>query len=77
MIQNLMLFLAPEPLPQATPKSPPAVAAPAEPLHRDRRNALRFGVRVLGNAIGFGILFAACWFSIRVMEAAVTTAGAL
>ena len=67
MIQSLLLFLAPGNTPQATPTSPPAVARPVKPLVI-RRKDLKFGASVLGNTIGCGAIFAACWFSIQLMQ---------
>jgi len=67
MFQSLMMFLAPANISQATPHSPPAVVRPAEPPVK-RRNTLRFGVCVLGNTIGCGAIFAACWFSIQLIQ---------
>jgi len=66
MIQSFLLFLAPGNTPQATPTSPPAVARPVKPLVI-RRKDLKFGASVLGNTIGCGAIFAACWFSIQLM----------
>lgn len=72
MIQSFVMFFAPGQTPQATPTSPPAVAAPAQPLVRCRKSskraALKFGAGVLGNTIGCGAIFAACWFSIQLMQ---------
>jgi hypothetical protein len=65
-----MMFLAPANASQATPLSPPAVAQPAKPLVQIR-NALRFGASVLGNTIGCGVIFAACWFSVQLMQALI------
>jgi hypothetical protein len=67
MIQSLMLFLAPETTPQATLRPPPAVAVPAQPLAA-RRSSLLFGVRVLGNSLGFCALLGACWFFLQLMQ---------
>ena len=67
MHQSLWLFLAPENVPQATTNPPPAVARPAKPLI-NRRAEIRFAAAVLGNALGFGIIFAGCWFSIQLMQ---------
>jgi len=66
------MFLAPANASQATPCSPPAVARPAKPLARFR-NKLRFGASVLGNTIGCGAIFAACWLSIQLMQLLLTT----
>lgn len=67
MIQSLLLFLAPETTSQATHHSPPAVARPAKPLV-DCRKTLRFGISVLGNSVGFGVILVACWFSLQLMQ---------
>jgi hypothetical protein len=67
MLQNVLMFLAPANTSQATPSSPPAVASPARPLVRDR-SKLRFGAAVLGNTVGCGAIFAACWFSLQLMQ---------
>jgi len=73
MLQSLLLFLAPGNTSQATPTSPPAVARPAKPLVSPNfrvkcRKNLKFGASVLGNTIGCGAIFAACWFSIQLMH---------
>ena len=68
MLQSLIMFLAPESAPQATFRPPPAVAKPARPLV-SRRTALKFGVRVLGDTVGFVALLAGCWFSLQLMQA--------
>ena len=67
MLQNLLMFIAPENTSQATLSSPPAVARPAKPLVQHRKN-LKFGVSVLGNTIGFGAILAGCWFSVQLMQ---------
>jgi hypothetical protein len=67
MFQSLLLFLAPVSTSQATHHSPPAVARPPKPLV-DRRRKLRFGVSVLGNALGFGAILVTCWFSLQLMH---------
>jgi len=67
MIQHLILFLAPESSAmQATPNSPPAIKAPAPRFFRLKRGA-RFMAGVAGNAAGFGLLLAGCWFSLQLM----------
>jgi hypothetical protein len=71
MFQSFMMFLAPANTSQATPISPPAVAQPAKPLVQSR-SRLRFGASVLGNTIGCGAIFAACWFSIQLMQVLIT-----
>jgi hypothetical protein len=67
MFQSLLLFLAPGNTSQATPTSPPAVARPVKSLVKCRKD-LKFGASVLGNTIGCGAIFAACWFSIQLMN---------
>jgi len=68
MFESLMLFLVPANASQATQISPPpAVVRPAKPLVQ-RWSQLRFGASVLGNSIGCGAIFAACWFSIQLMQ---------
>ena len=67
MMQSLLLFLAPGNTSQATPTPPPAVARSVKPLVISRKD-LRFGASVLGNTIGCGAIFAACWFSIQLMH---------
>jgi len=67
MIQSLLMFLAAGNTSQATPTSPPAVAQPVSPLVKCRKD-LKFGASVLGNTIGCGAIFAACWFSIQLMH---------
>jgi len=71
MFQSLLLFLAPENTSQATPCSPPAVVRTAKPLVPGR-SKLRFGFSVLGNTIGCGAIFAACWFSVQLMQVLIT-----
>ncbi|MBT8047302.1 MAG: hypothetical protein HKN57_04435 [Xanthomonadales bacterium] len=72
MIQSFLMFLAPAQAPQARPISPPAVVRPAEPLTRRgvkrNRGSLRFGASVLANTVGCGAMFAACWFSVQLMQ---------
>lgn len=67
MLQSVLLFLAPASPSQATPSSPPVVPAPVRPLVRVR-NRIRFGIAVLGNTVGCGVIFAACWFSLQLMQ---------
>jgi hypothetical protein len=67
MIQSFLMFLAPGNTSQATSTSPPAVARPVKPLVKCRKD-LKFGASVLGNTIGCGAIFAACWFSIQLMH---------
>jgi len=68
MIQHLTLFLAPESgAMQATPNSPPAVKAPASRFCRVKKGAW-FMAGVAGNAAGFGMLLAGCWFSLQLMQ---------
>jgi hypothetical protein len=67
MFESLILFLAPGNTSQATPTSPPAVARSVKPLVLCRKD-LKFGASVLGNTIGCGAIFAACWFSIQLMH---------
>lgn len=68
MNQHLTLFLAPENgVTQATPNSPPAVEMPA-PRVRRAMNGARFVAGVVGNAAGFGLLLAGCWFSVQLMS---------
>jgi hypothetical protein len=71
MFQSLLMFLVPANTSQATPNSPPAVARPAKPLVQFR-SRLRFGASVLGNTIGCGAIFAACWFSVQLMQVLIT-----
>jgi len=68
MFQSLLMFLVPANASQATPNSPPADVRPAKPLVQIR-SKVRFGASVLGNTIGCGAIFAACWFSIQLMHA--------
>ncbi len=72
MLQSLMLFLAPAAsasaaTTQAARFSPPAAAAlaPAEPGRRWA--SLRFLARVIGSAMGFAVLFAGSWLTLRLM----------
>ena len=74
MFHSLMLFLAPAAAaPQAIETSPPAVAGPAaeRPGERGagRAASLGFALRVIGDAIGFAVLFAGCWFAVSVLAA--------
>jgi len=71
MLQSVLMFLAPANAPQATHYSPPAVTRPAKP-RVPFRNKLRFGISVLGNTIGCGLIFAACWFSLQLMQLVIT-----
>ena len=71
MFQSLLMFLAPENASRATSCSPPAVARTVKPLVPGW-SKLRFGVSVLGNTIGCGAIFAACWFSVQLMQALIT-----
>jgi hypothetical protein len=72
MIPSFLMFLAPGNPTQATPTSPPAVASPAGPLVPSQKSlkkgSIKFGATVLGNAIGCGAIFAACWFSLQLMQ---------
>jgi len=67
MLQSVLMFLVPANASQATHYSPPAVTRPAKPLVRFRKQ-LRFGIGVLGNTIGCSLIFAACWFSLQLMQ---------
>ena len=68
MIHHSILFLAPEgSVPQATTTSPPAVHAPAR-RPRQAWKKIRFMAGVVGNAAGFGMLLAGCWFSLQLMQ---------
>jgi hypothetical protein len=78
MFHSLMLFLAPAAAaPQAIETSPPAVAGPAAERPRVRMGgraagrvaSLGFALRVIGDAIGFAVLFAGCWFAVSVLAA--------
>ncbi|MGD8346298.1 MAG: hypothetical protein PVI83_03570 [Lysobacterales bacterium] len=73
MIHHSILFLAPEgSVPQATTTSPPAVQTPARrPLHAWKK--IRFVAGVAGNAAGFGMLLAGCWFSLQLISVFVVT----
>jgi len=33
-----------------------------------KKDSIKFGATVLGNAIGCGAIFAACWFSLQLMQ---------
>jgi hypothetical protein len=76
MFQSLMLFLAPGTDPvatavdsraQSTQPSPPAVARPTPLCARGRVPALCFCARVIGNALGFAVLFSGCWLTLQLM----------
>ena len=68
MIHHSILFLAPEgSVPQATTTSPPAVPTPAR-RPRQAWEKIRFVAGVVGNAAGFGMLRAGCWFSLQLMQ---------
>lgn len=72
MFQSLMLFLAPAATPsaattQAARFSPPAAAALAAAEPGRRRASLRFLARVIGSAVGFAVLFAGSWLTLRLM----------
>ena len=68
MNQHLTLLLAPDNgVTQATPSSPPAVKKPAPRIRRAMKGA-RFVAGVVGNAAGFGLLLAGCWFSVQLMH---------
>ena len=74
MFHSLMLFLAPAAAtPQAIETSTPADAGPAaeRPGERGpgRAASLGFALRVIGDAIGFAVLFAGCWFAVSVLAA--------
>jgi hypothetical protein len=74
MFHSLMLFLAPAATaPQAIETSPPAVAGPAAERPKARMGgrvaSLGFALRVIGDAIGFAVLFAGCWFAVSVLAA--------
>lgn len=74
MFHSLLLFLAPAATaPQAIETSPPAVAGPVaeRPKGRlaGRLAALGFALRVIGDAIGFAVLFAGCWYLIALLAA--------
>ena len=71
MLQSVLMFLAPANASQATHYSPPAVTRPAKPLVPFRKK-LRFGINVLGNSIGCGLIFTACWFSLQLMQLVLT-----
>ncbi|MDT8319685.1 MAG: hypothetical protein RQ826_04090 [Xanthomonadales bacterium] len=69
MIQSLMMFFAtPEP-PQATVLKPSAVPVALRCAQRRAKQSLRFAVSVVVNAVGFGALVGACWFSLQLMQA--------
>ena len=72
MIHHSILFLAPEgSVPQATTTSPPAVPTPAR-RPRQAWKKIRFVAGVVGNAAGFGMLLAGCWFSLQLMQGIMT-----
>ena len=79
MFHSLMLFLAPAAAPQAIETSPPAVAglAAERPQYKagervgGRTASLGFALRVIGDAIGFAVLFAGCWYLIALLAALV------
>jgi hypothetical protein len=72
MFQSLLLFLAPAAAaPQAIETSPPAVAGAAADRPAGRTASLVFALRVIGDAIGFAILFAGCWYLIALLAALV------
>jgi hypothetical protein len=78
MFQSLLLFLAPAAAaPQAIETSPPAVArrAAERPWPKERVGgrvaSLGFVLRVIGDAIGFAVLFAGCWYLNALLAALV------
>jgi hypothetical protein len=73
MIHLLTTFTAPESTAaQATLNSPPAEARPA-PCHReDKGISIKFMAGVAANAAGFGMLLAGCWFSLQLIQLALT-----
>ncbi|MGK2927613.1 MAG: hypothetical protein ACSLE2_18525 [Lysobacterales bacterium] len=78
MFQSLLLFLAPAATaPQAIETSPPAVARRAAERPRPKGRvggrvaSLGFALRVIGDAIGFAVLFAGCWYLIALLAAVV------
>lgn len=69
MFQSLSMFLAPHAsVAQATMTSPPALALPGPRQADKRKRALKSMARIAGNAIGFGMLLAGCWFSLQLMQ---------
>jgi hypothetical protein len=73
MIHSLTMFLAPQACQQqATTVSPPAPEPPADASRLCRRASLRFMAGIAGNAIGFGVLLAGCWFSLQLIQYAVS-----
>jgi hypothetical protein len=73
MLQSLMLFLAPAATssadaPQAVQPSPPAVAVQALVEPGRRLASLRFLARVIGNALGFAVLFTGSWITLQLMQ---------
>jgi hypothetical protein len=68
MLHSLFMFLAPQPTLQATPISPPAVAAPARRRFRLRID-LRFVLAMVGNVIGVGAMLGGCWLCLQLMQA--------
>ena len=72
MLNTLISFLAPAAAsPAAVESSPPAVAPPAvrRPRARtqERSKSLRFALQVVGDALGFAVLFGGCWLTLQLM----------
>ena len=73
MIYNLLLFLAPAPAisrgqAQATIPKPPAVSGPVSGSSSCLFKKLKLIVDVVGNAVGFTGILAACWLSLQLVQ---------
>jgi len=73
MIYNLLMFLAPAPAisrgqAQATIPKPPAVSGPVPGSSSRLFKKLELIANVVGNAIGFSGILAACWLSLQLMQ---------
>ena len=71
MFHSLMMFFAPAEPPQAIALEPPAARVARRHIEGflPVKNRIRFVVGVVANAIGFGALVGACWFTLQVMQA--------
>ena len=73
MIQNLLMFMAPENIAlnrayQATLQKPPAKSSLSPGAASRRVQSLKFMASVAGNAVGFAAIMAACWLSLQLLQ---------
>lgn len=73
MFHSLILFFAPAEPPQATVLEPPAARVAWRHTRGEgllpEKNRIRFVAGIVANAIGFGALVGASWFTLQVMQA--------